>query len=446
MKSHGIMWTAFLLLPCLLISMFSGGKIITSSFDQVKMLFMHNKPTLYSRRSTTKTKIQTYYVSANGSDRNSGLSTASPFKTIQKAADLTNPGDTILIKNGLYPEVVITRSGTASAWITYKAHPGHYPKIQLPQSSWYGILIQNGASYIEIKGFEIIGNNAKITLDYAMSQTKNTLNPLTSGNGISIEGRADYSSGHPHHIRILNNKIHDCGGAGIGALEADYITVEGNEVFNNAWYSPYGTSGISLGHNWRFDRHTGYKMFIRKNKTYNNRQHIPWIETGTITDGNGIIIDDTRNNHNNSKLGVYTGRTLVENNITYNNGGSGIHTFSSDHVDIVRNTAYLNNQSPEIKHGQIFANMSSDVKILRNILYAPSDKYINGNNQNTNVTYDHNIYANSALIKVKGPNDILADPKFVNPSIADFRLQANSPAIGKGFTWDRNQLKSNQHK
>lgn len=422
--------------------MVTSSSIVTSSFGQLKMLFTHNKPTPYSGRSTTTT----YYVSANGSDSNSGLSTTSSFKTIQKAADLTNPGDTVLIRNGSYTEVVINRSGTASAWITYKAYPGHYPKLQLQQNRWNGVLIQHGASYIELNGLEIIGNNAKITPDYAISQTKNTLNPLTSGNGISIEGRADRSSGHPHHIRILNNKIHDCGGGGISAIETDYVTVEGNKVFNNAWYSPYGQSGISLLHNWRFDNNTAYKMFIRKNKTYNNRQYIPWIATGTVADGNGIIIDDTRNTYNsNSKLGAYTGRTLVENNITYKNGGSGIHTYSSDHVDIIRNTAYLNNQSPEIKDGQIFANNSSDIKIINNILYAPSDKYINTNNQNKNVIYDHNIYANSTLIKVKGPNDILANPKFVNPSVGDFRLQANSPAIGKGFNWERNQyrLKSN---
>jgi hypothetical protein len=443
MGTHQISLIAFIVLFCLPSSIIGEGRILKCSFDQVKFLFTHNLPIRYGYRSITKAK--TYYISANGLDSNNGLSTTSSFKTIQKAANLTNPGDTVLIMNGVYTEVVIDRSGTASKWITYRAYPGHHPKIQLPKDKWNGILIHNGASYIEVKGLEIVGNRANITLDYAINQKTNTSNPLTSGSCISIEGRADKSSGHPHHIRILNNKVHDCAGGGMGAIEADYVTIEGNEVFNNAWYSPYACSGISLGHNWSFDNKTGYKMFIRKNKTYNNRQYIPWVQTGTITDGNGIIIDDTRNAHN-SKLGAYTGRTLVENNITYNNGGSGIHTFSSDRVDIFHNTAYLNNQSPEIQGGQIFAMESSDVKILSNILYAPSDKYINSNIHNTNVTYDRNIYANSTLIEVKGPNDILADPKFVNPSISDFRLQKNSPAIGKGFTWNRNRLKSDRNK
>ena len=124
--------------------------------------------------------IRTYYVSAGaaGNDSNDGLSASSPFKTIQKAADLTNPGDTVQIMNGVYTNsnpngqvVKITRSGTESAWITYKAYPGHFPKLQ--SNGWNGIGIENGASYIEVNGLEVVGNNNNITLDYAISQ-KNT--------------------------------------------------------------------------------------------------------------------------------------------------------------------------------------------------------------------------------------------------------------------------------
>ncbi|MDD1417362.1 DUF1565 domain-containing protein, partial [Dolichospermum sp. ST_con] len=114
--------------------------------------------------------IRTYYVSADtaGNDSNDGLSTSSPFKTIQKAANLTNPGDTVLIMNGVYTNtdpfggiVSIKRSGTSNAPITYKAYPGHSPKLQ--SNGWNAISITNGASYIEINGLELIGNNSNIT-------------------------------------------------------------------------------------------------------------------------------------------------------------------------------------------------------------------------------------------------------------------------------------------
>ena len=417
MEIRGLGIAAYLAIPVVLILLTQGERIkefLAQNFHQVstnKEMSL-SSPQLISANS----KPKTYYVSASGKDQNSGLSTSAAFRTIQKAADLTNPGDTVLIMNGVYKNIAkagsvvsIKRSGTAKAWIKYKAYPGHSPKIQ--HNTWNGILISNEASYIEINGLEVIGNNANITLDYAMSQKTNKRNPLTNGNCISVDGR---SNGRVHHIRILNNKVHDCGGAGISAIQSDYVTIDNNVVFNNAWYSVYGNSGISMLNNWNSDNNRGYKMFVTNNKSYNNRMYIPWIAVGKITDGNGIIIDSLKNEQKNLKLSAYTGRTLVKNNLTFNNGGSGIHTFISDHVDIVNNTAVLNNQSPEIKDGQIFANKSSDVRILRNILYAFPGKNINSSYKTKNVTYDYNIYLNSSKVSVKGPNDVVADSEFLS--------------------------------
>ena len=416
MVIQGFSLSAYLAIPIVLSLLAQGQRIKVSLVENARQVSTTNQEIIPSSRELISAKVtgKTYYVSGTGKDNNSGLSTSSAFRTIQKAADLTSPGDTVLIMNGLYTNspkagsvVSIKRSGTANAWIRYKAYPGHLPKIQ--HNTWNGIEVINGASYIEINGLEVMGNNANITLDYAMSQKTNKANPLTSGNCISVDGR---KNGHSHHIRILNNKVHDCGGAGISAIQSDYVTVDNNVVFNNAWYSVYGCSGISMLSNWNFDNNQGYKMFVTNNKTYNNRMYIPWIAVGKITDGNGIIIDTSRN-ENNPKLGAYKGRTLVKNNLTFNNGGSGIHAFISDHVDIVNNTAVLNNQSPEIKGGQIFARMSSDVRILNNILYAFPGKDINVNTRNQNVTYDYNIYMNTSKISVKGPHDIVADSEFL---------------------------------
>ncbi|MCC5643273.1 right-handed parallel beta-helix repeat-containing protein [Nostoc sp. CHAB 5824] len=408
---------AFLAILVVLSLLANAGKIKVSLVENARQVSTDDQEMLVSRNKLISTKVtpKTYHVSGNGNDKNSGVSSSSPFKTIQKAANLTKPGDTVLIMNGIYTNanpkgqvVSITRSGKANAWIKFKAYPGHRPKIQ--HNGWNGILIHNGASYIEINGLEVIGNNANVTLDYAMSEKTNKLNPLTNGNCISVDGR---KNGHTHHIRIVNNKVHKCGGVGIAAIESDYVTVDNNVVFDNAWYSVYGCSGISMLSNWNSDNNRGYKMFVTNNKTYNNRMYIPWLAVGKITDGNGIIIDTSRNDRNNSKLGAYKGRTLIQNNLAFNNGGSGIHTFLSDHVDIVNNTAVLNNQSPEIKDGQIFANTSSDVRILRNILYTFPGKDINSNYRNKNVVYDYNIYLNSSKVRVKGTHDIVADSQFL---------------------------------
>jgi hypothetical protein len=64
------------------------------------------------------------YVDPSGSDANPGTS-AAPFPTLQAAANVVNPGDEVVVRDGVYtgnPEVVeITRSRTATAWIVFAA-------------------------------------------------------------------------------------------------------------------------------------------------------------------------------------------------------------------------------------------------------------------------------------------------------------------------------------
>jgi len=255
-------------------------------------------------------------------------------------------------------------------------------------NGWNGFNVSD-AAYIEINGFEIEGNIDNVTLDYAESQKNNLDNPLTSGNGIIGRG-----NGLTHHIRVVNNKIYKCGGAGIQFVHSDYITVEHNTVYQNGWYSPYGNSGISLAQNANFDNNTGYKMYVINNVSSSNYTYVPFYAGGTITDGNGIIIDDSKNTQNGSTFGSYTGRTLVANNVVFNNGGSGIHSYYSEHVDVINNTAYMNSQNPAINNGEIFAIASDDVNFLNNILYSISGKKLNNNSNNFNVTYNYNIYFN----------------------------------------------------
>lgn len=376
-----------------------------------------------------------YYVSGKGSDTNNGLSTSTAFRTIQKAADLTQPGDTVFVMNGLYTNfwpkgdaVTINHSGSPSAWITYEAYPGNSPKLKF--NGWSGFYVA-GAAYIEINGFKIEGNNDSVTLNYALTQKSNLDNSITSGYGILVDGHT-----LNHHIRVVNNKVYKCGGAGIQFSHSDYVTVKNNKVYDNGWYSPNGNSDISLYQNANSDNNTGYKNYVINNVSYGNYNYIPFSITGTITDGNGIIIDDSKNTQNNSTYGVYTGKTLVANNLVFNNGGSGIHTYYSGHVDVINNTAYMNSQNPAINGGEIFAMESEDVNILNNILYSASGKKLTSNWNNSNVTYDYNIYFNSTDIAVLGPKDLQMQPQFVNPStdsaFADFHLQSTSPAINSG--------------
>jgi Right handed beta helix region len=72
----------------------------------------------------------TFYVASTGSDQNLGSSKL-PFRTIQQAANVMQPGDTCLVRGGLYREWVKPSRGGASEFrrISYKAYPGETPVI-----------------------------------------------------------------------------------------------------------------------------------------------------------------------------------------------------------------------------------------------------------------------------------------------------------------------------
>src|SRR6058998_3854299 len=68
--------------------------------------------------------MSTYYVSISGVDSNAG-SLAKPFRTIQRAANLAESGDTVLVRGGTYRETVRPlRSGSGSSPIQFKAYNG----------------------------------------------------------------------------------------------------------------------------------------------------------------------------------------------------------------------------------------------------------------------------------------------------------------------------------
>jgi hypothetical protein len=66
-----------------------------------------------------------YYVNPAGNDSNDGLSTSKPFKTIQKAVDLAQPGEEINLSPGVYlQDVLSVRNGLADARISIKGPAG----------------------------------------------------------------------------------------------------------------------------------------------------------------------------------------------------------------------------------------------------------------------------------------------------------------------------------
>lgn len=84
-----------------------------------------------------------YVDGANGSDSADGLTPATAWRTIQRAADGVNPGDLVSIQPGVYAEsVTTTRTGTAALPITFRATgpgtivSGAHVAIRAGQAVW----------------------------------------------------------------------------------------------------------------------------------------------------------------------------------------------------------------------------------------------------------------------------------------------------------------------
>ena len=101
-----------------------------------------------------------YYVATNGSDSNSGTSTSSPFKTLEKAINVVAAGDYIYLRGGTYvvstTPIIITKNGTSSANINVFAYSSEVPVLQfnnVENSSNRGIVMDG--DYWHWKGITI---------------------------------------------------------------------------------------------------------------------------------------------------------------------------------------------------------------------------------------------------------------------------------------------------
>ncbi|MBD2212802.1 right-handed parallel beta-helix repeat-containing protein [Nostoc linckia FACHB-104] len=376
---------------------------------------------------------KTYFVSGTGNDNNNGLKESSAFRTLGKAAYVLQPGDTIYVMNGTYTHgnpyqavmYIENKKGTASKPITIKAYPGHRPFVKV--NNYTGIQIVN-SSYITVEGFKLEGNNDNITLQYALQQKDNLNNPHTSNNGIQI---TQYS----HHIIVRNNQIAKFGGAGISSIKGDYLTFENNVLFQNCLYTPWGANTLGMMYSWNSDNNTSqYKMIIRGNIVYQNKSLVPWKEAGKVTEGHGIMMDDNLNTQKNSTHQPYRGKTLIANNISYNNGGAGIMIYSSANVDVVNNTTYQNAQSPDhVKAGEISVLDADQVKVFNNIMYSRKDGNANQVYNAKNTQFDYNVIYNSSKFTSSLTHNIIGkNPLLSDPSKGNFTLRSGSSAIDTG--------------
>ena len=304
---------------------------------------------------------ENFYVSQRGDDFNPGTQ-AEPFRTVSHGALSMVPGDCLFILPGVYrdegeiqlrfvtpaPDYFykpLVGSPTAVTRIIGVGRDGTKPKI-------FGHIDVRG-SYINISNLELIGDKIN----------------LAPGIGV-------YES---HNILIKDCSIYLHGGNGIAFNLSDIVYALDNRVGFNAFENPNQSSGISLYQNVRrTDSNQYYGAVISGNICVRNENTVPPSGSQTVTDGNGIIVDDFQYTQNTGIIqqamtgfidsdtgtGVpsiefdiegepisYSRFTLVKDNVTLFNGGRGIHVFKADNVHIYSNLSYFNLNSTDLTDG-----------------------------------------------------------------------------------------------
>lgn len=388
------------------------------------------------------TCVTNYYVSTTGSDANSGTSTASAWQHIDHAvnAGINGPGVCVNVAPGDYHEhVFLSIAGNANSptgYFVLRSQTPHGAKITLDATDTGPAPVWNTASYFIIDGFTITGTTTAISTP-----------------GISLRG--------PAYNWAINNVVHTVGFAGIESNHSDYFRIEGNIVYDTTGASVANvnqeTSGIDIYQSKAFDTLPGFHGIIKDNIVFNNTER---NALSSHSDGNGVIIDDLANSQNGSLDGLFPNKTLIENNLVFNNGGGGIHIFLSDHVTVRNNTVFDNRLDPlgagaGTVTGDVDAVASNDNTFINNIIVAnpainnannaaivdrSASTYHNGtfNLGNTwlnNITFNGNVgessvyLANTATVIDPNVNFLGVDPQFVNSALGNFALRASSPAI-----------------
>lgn len=377
--------------------------------------------------SEPETNLETFFVSAEiGDDADDGQTPQSPWRSLQAGMDRIQPGQTLYLMDGQYAELrqpgiahyVMRVEGAPDAWIRIAAAPGNRPEVVANNGN--GISLDG--DYVEISGLTIRGEGFGVDNAY--------------GWGILVL--------NSHHVRLIGNRVSNMPVGGISAIGSSNLEFINNIVYDNSFWGTEQGSGISV---WRsVDQGTspsgdGYHDKIVGNVSFRNENKVSsrWAPgQSLITDGNGIIIDESRDTE-------YTGRTLVANNVVFDNGGRGIIVNRASGVDVVHNTSYHNGRTAGLAGGpvELAAVRSIDVQLFNNLAWsrpgAPAFKMIDvpGLAMGGNVFVTDNPSGQASALDLI----LSGDPGLVAPNVnfatANFRPTSNSDLIGRGIALDR---------
>jgi hypothetical protein len=385
----------------------------------------------------------TYYVSTEGSDWNSGTS-ASPWKTIQQAANALKPGDTAIIAKGNYDERIrIKNSGRADALITLKAEGAVMMR---------GFNIQG--SYVEVEGFEIanIGgteltnrsSNSGVFISGSHVIVSNTHIRDTNAEAIYI---ANTSSGDV----LRSNRIVNAIDAGIYVQGKDHLIVSNDISHTVQIHGGMTKAGDADGIRFFGSGSTFRKNYVHDitlSDTGNRNAHIDAFQTwgpceDMIIEQNTILLDGTGQGITIEGMSQPTGNITIRNNLFMTTGTGYAPAVNAGDVGLVTNVNIVNNTMVALNGPAEYAIWL--FQNLRGTVVKNNAIYDHGNSKTPYVRIERgasglNIGSN-AISKSDGktpagspyPGDLwMVNPQFVNFTGRDFHLKPSSPLISSG--------------
>jgi hypothetical protein len=371
---------------------------------------------------------------STGDDSNSGTAKLTPFKTAYKSTNVGNPGDTFIFGNGVYTDtdgnkrvLNITRSGSATGWITFKSENKWGAKLQAEPANAtpgffpYIVIINANVAYVSIENFEMTGgnrayhnpnngNNHHITVKgnniHDICQEPFNCNgvccegdvPDVNGTGLYVGGDTDVGGGMPtNNMRIENNII-----SNLGPLKCTYppytssrwdhgiyishdAPSEYTYILNNVFINT-NRSGYAIAHATYTGADANH-VYVINNTFYDSED---WGRSGTIL------------------YGVGTSNNVFQNNLIYSKTNACFFLWG---ISCGTGNSLKNNYCLNIDTGKLWSNYSTDCTASINF----SGNYCNDSSQ-------------------CGAN-IASDPKFVSIPSLNFHLQSTSPAINKGLSY-----------
>ena len=290
----------------------------------------------------------TYYLSPNGSDSNSGLSTSLPWLTPDHPL---NCGDVISAASGTYSAAnfntgkwgtVTCPAGNNVAWLQCAT----FDTCKIASANSDGMWVDQ--SYWGVQGWEITTN----TNIYGAC--------FHAGPGTSAPATIS-------HIIFANDVANGCMGGGFTAYDSsttasvDYIVYIGNIAYKSAQGNGVCFSGFNIYQPIASDTAAGTHMFVAGNYSYSNLDPDPCAGTAP-TDGEGIILDTFDFTQGGGT--PYTQQAVVENNIVVNNGGRGIEVLnnsagtSHSAIFITQNTSWGNLTDPNQSQYRLWGSCS----------------------------------------------------------------------------------------